>query len=94
MFYESAADKLKTAGVTVGCNPPTNDRHCGEREVTPGAMASFLVRALGLVDDGVATSCSTTTATSSKGLSTSSALPASPRATTRRTTTGSALTAS
>ena len=52
LFYENAADRLKTAGVTLGCNPPTNNLYCGERPVTRAEMAAFLVRALGLVDDG------------------------------------------
>jgi len=52
LFYENAADRLKVSGVTQGCNPPANDRYCGERSVTRGEMAAFLVRALGLVDDG------------------------------------------
>jgi hypothetical protein len=52
LFYEDSADKLKIAGVTLGCNPPTNDRYCGERSVTRGEMAAFLVRALGYTDDG------------------------------------------
>jgi hypothetical protein len=52
LFYEESADRLKVAGVTLGCNPPTNNRYCGERSVTRGQMAAFLVRALGLTDDG------------------------------------------
>jgi hypothetical protein len=52
LFYENSADRLRTAGVTLGCNPPANDRYCGDRSVTRGEMAAFLVRALGLVDDG------------------------------------------
>jgi hypothetical protein len=52
LFYEGAADRLKTAGVTLGCNPPSNTRYCGERQVSRGEMAAFLVRALGLTDDG------------------------------------------
>jgi hypothetical protein len=52
LFYETAADRLKTAGVTEGCNPPRNNRYCGERFVTRGQMAAFIVRARGLVDDG------------------------------------------
>lgn len=36
LFYENAADRLKTAGVTLGCNPPTNDRYCGNVTL-PGA---------------------------------------------------------
>jgi hypothetical protein len=50
--YEGAADRLKTAGVTQGCNPPTNDRYCGDDFVTRAQMAGFLVRALGLTEDG------------------------------------------
>ena len=47
-FYANAADRLKTAAVTLGCNPPVNDRYCGERSVTRAEMAAFLARALGL----------------------------------------------
>ena len=50
--YEDAADRLKTALVTQGCNPPANDRYCGDDFVTRAQMAGFLVRALGLTDDG------------------------------------------
>jgi len=48
LFYENSADRLFTAGVTVGCNPPTNNRYCGERDVTRGQMAAFLARAFDL----------------------------------------------
>lgn len=51
-FYETAADRIRTAGVTQGCNPPANDMYCGNGFVTRGQMAAFLVRALGLTDDG------------------------------------------
>ena len=50
--FESAIDKLATAGVTQGCNPPVNDRFCPERSVTRGEMAAFLVRSMGYSDDG------------------------------------------
>ena len=50
--FESAIDRLATAGVTQGCNPPVNDRFCPERSVSRGEMAAFLVRAMGYVDDG------------------------------------------
>lgn len=40
-------DKLATAGVTLGCNPPVNDQFCPGRNVTRGQMAAFLHRALG-----------------------------------------------
>ncbi len=45
--FESAIDKLATAGVTRGCNPPVNDRFCPAAPVTRGQMAAFLHRALG-----------------------------------------------
>lgn len=50
--FESDIDKLGTEGVTRGCNPPANDRFCPDDFVTRGQMAAFLVRALGLTDDG------------------------------------------
>jgi hypothetical protein len=40
--------KLATAGITRGCNPPTNDRFCPKDNVSREQMAAFLVRALGL----------------------------------------------
>ncbi|MFP4555046.1 MAG: S8 family serine peptidase, partial [Actinomycetota bacterium] len=44
--------RLATAGITRGCNPPTNDMFCPDDPVTRGQMAAFVVRALGLsVDD-------------------------------------------
>ena len=46
--FESAIDRLGTAGVTKGCNPPTNDRYCPGKRVTRAEMATFLTRALGL----------------------------------------------
>jgi hypothetical protein len=45
--FESAIDKLATAGVTRGCNPPINDKFCPNDAVTRGQMAAFLHRALG-----------------------------------------------
>ena len=51
-IFESAIDKLGTAGVTLGCNPPFNDRYCPNDLVTRGQMAAFLVRAIGYSDDG------------------------------------------
>ena len=43
--FETAIDRLATAGVTLGCNPPTNDRFCPNQRVTRGQMAAFLQRA-------------------------------------------------
>jgi hypothetical protein len=44
--FEDAIDKIYTAGITKGCNPPTNDHYCPNNNVTRGQMAAFLVRAL------------------------------------------------
>jgi hypothetical protein len=52
LFYENSADRLKTAKVTLGCNPPTNNKYCGESHVTRGQMAALLVRAMGYTDNG------------------------------------------
>jgi len=46
--FERDIDKLRTAGVTAGCNPPTNDRYCPADSVRRDQMASFLARALDL----------------------------------------------
>jgi len=43
---------LAAAGITRGCNPPSNDRYCPSELVTRATMAAFLVRALDLGDDG------------------------------------------
>jgi VCBS repeat-containing protein len=50
--FETNILKLATAGITKGCNPPANSRFCPNDYVTRGQMAAFLVRALGLTDDG------------------------------------------
>ncbi len=50
--FEGAIERLAQAGITVGCNPPTNDRFCPDRNVTRGEMAAFLGRAFGYTDDG------------------------------------------
>jgi hypothetical protein len=46
-IFEYDIAKLATAGITTGCNPPTNDRYCPNDPVTRGQMAAFLHRALG-----------------------------------------------
>ena len=45
--FEGDIDRLGTAGVTRGCNPPLNDHYCPDRYVTRQQMAAFLHRALG-----------------------------------------------
>jgi parallel beta-helix repeat protein len=46
-IFERDIDRLATAGVTKGCNPPVNDSFCPTSYVTRGQMAAFLHRALG-----------------------------------------------
>ncbi len=46
-IFQADIDRLGTAGVTKGCNPPVNDRYCPTDPVTRGQMAAFLHRALG-----------------------------------------------
>ena len=46
--FENAINRLATAGVTQGCNPPANTRYCPTAFVTRGQMAAFLVRAFDL----------------------------------------------
>jgi hypothetical protein len=45
-IFEGDIDRLATAGVTKGCNPPVNDMFCPSGVVTRGQMAAFLHRAL------------------------------------------------
>ena len=47
-IHEGAIEAIADVGITKGCNPPANDRYCPAASVTRGAMAAFLVRALGL----------------------------------------------
>lgn len=46
--FEAANNALAAAGITHGCNPPTNNRFCPANVVTRGQMAAFLTRALDL----------------------------------------------
>jgi hypothetical protein len=50
--FETNIEWLAGEGITRGCNPPVNDMFCPDDPVTRGQMAAFLVRALGLTDDG------------------------------------------
>lgn len=45
--FEQDIERLAAAGITLGCNPPTNDRFCPGDSVTRGQMAAFLHRGLG-----------------------------------------------
>jgi hypothetical protein len=52
-IFEDAINRLATAGITVGCNPPANDQFCPDQGMTRGAMAAMLVRAFGYPGDDV-----------------------------------------
>jgi hypothetical protein len=45
--FAADIDRLATAGVTFGCNPPDNTMFCPTQPVTRAQMAAFLHRALG-----------------------------------------------
>ena len=45
-IFEAEIDRLATADITRGCNPPTNDRFCPDAYVTRGQMAAFFHRAV------------------------------------------------
>lgn len=49
-IFEKDIEAIAAAGITLGCNPPTNDRFCPERLVTRGEMAAFLTRAFDYQD--------------------------------------------
>ena len=51
-IFEADIERLAAAGITKGCNPPTNNRFCPDGKVTRSQMAAFLVRGLGYTDDG------------------------------------------
>ncbi len=44
--FQNAINKIAAAGITQGCNPPTNNRFCPNDSVTRGQMAAFIIRAL------------------------------------------------
>ena len=46
--FESDIEKLATAGITKGCNPPANTKFCPESKLTRAQMATFLTRSLDL----------------------------------------------
>jgi Cysteine-rich secretory protein family/S-layer homology domain len=50
--FEADIERLAAAGITVGCNPPANDRFCPDSRVTRAQMAAFLSRALDLTNRG------------------------------------------
>jgi hypothetical protein len=51
-LFEADIERLAGAGITLGCNPPDNDRFCPGDPLTRAQMAAFLFRALAGEDDG------------------------------------------
>jgi hypothetical protein len=48
--HENNIEKIFNQGITVGCNPPLNNRFCPSRDITRGDMAAFLARAIPLTE--------------------------------------------
>jgi hypothetical protein len=44
--FENAINKIAAAGITLGCNPPTNTRYCPANPVKRGEMAAFIKRSV------------------------------------------------
>ena len=47
-IFEADINAIAEAGITKGCNPPTNNRFCPDSRMTRAEMAAFLVRAFQL----------------------------------------------
>lgn len=45
--HEQDINRIAAAGITLGCNPPDNDRFCPDDDVTREQAASFFLRVLG-----------------------------------------------
>jgi 5'-nucleotidase len=48
-IFEDDIDKIATAGITLGCNPPDNDNYCPDDLISRGQFAAYMNRALGLM---------------------------------------------
>jgi hypothetical protein len=51
--HEGFIEAIAAEGITLGCNPPANDRYCPDQQVTRAEMAAFLVRSLDLAPSDV-----------------------------------------
>ena len=80
LIFEPSIDRLGTAGVTRGCNPPVNDQFCPHSPVLRDQMASFLTRALGLTPITPPPPTSSTTTTTSGGTTGTTLPPVGPSA--------------
>jgi S-layer homology domain len=50
--HEGSIEAIAAEGITLGCNPPKNDRFCPSDPVSRGEMAAFISRALHLPTTG------------------------------------------
>lgn len=46
--HEANIERLHAAAITLGCNPPDNDRYCPDEAVNRGQMAAFIARGFDL----------------------------------------------
>ena len=59
-FFHNSVDWMKTNNITVGCNPPANDKYCPNDDVSRGEMAVFFKR---LAENKVVDAATAVTAT-------------------------------
>lgn len=46
-IHEVDIEAIAAAGITLGCNPPVNDRYCPAASITRAELAAMLIRAMG-----------------------------------------------
>jgi hypothetical protein len=51
-LFEDSINRVARAGISFGCNPPSNTHFCPDRILNRGEMAAFFVRALALANGG------------------------------------------
>jgi hypothetical protein len=50
--FAGSIEAIAAVGVTLGCNPPDNDRFCPDQTLIRAQMASFMMRAIRLQEAG------------------------------------------
>ncbi len=88
-IHSGAIGAIAEAGITLGCNPPANDRFCPRDTVTREQMASFLTRARNLAPGDPAFADVSSDDRHARSIGAIAKLRITSAAT-RRTTTGSA----
>ena len=51
-IHEISIEQIARLGITLGCNPPHNDRYCPSGQVSRAQMVAFIFRALGESSNG------------------------------------------